>query len=227
MSVSSCLQRALLLLQREHVLLAVDLRDDRVALHVEFGAAHVVPRLQQRHRVLALRDGQIRFGFLDLLVHRLDAEARFFERALAFAIVVLDDQVLLFGQRPHRRQIGHLHGAEQVGRGQRHGARGTQFAAGIRANHHIAALHFGGWDRILPFRHLLVIAVAVPAARHQDRQPESTKNCLFHGKSRFLRHAPNGEARAGTFTVSSWPASPIRPGFPASRRRLPSIRRSR
>ena len=110
-------QRALLLLQIEQVLLGVDLRQDGVALHVEFGAADVVPGLEQRYSVLALRDGQVRLSLLDLLVHRLHAEARLFERALAFAVVVLDNQVLLPGQRPYRRQVGHLHGAEQVGRG--------------------------------------------------------------------------------------------------------------
>ena len=91
-------------------------------------------------------DGEIGLGLLDLLIDGLHAEAGFLEGALAFAVVVLDDEVFLLGERAHGGEIGHLDGAEEVGGGEGDGAGGAEFAAGKRANDDVAALHFGGWD---------------------------------------------------------------------------------
>ena len=169
MSLSSCFSRRRGFFQVQQVLLGVDLGEQLVALHFELGAAHRVARLQQVHLVLVVADGQIGLGLLDLLVDLLHFEQRLFERGAALGIVELDDQVLLVRQRAQRRQPRHLHGAEQIGRRQRGRAHRAQLAAGIGADHHVAAPHFGGGHLLLPLRQVLEEAVAAPGgAQHEQ-----------------------------------------------------------
>src|SRR5205823_302742 len=153
----------------------------------------------------------IGFGLLNLLVDALHAEARFFERALALAIVVLDDEILLFGQRPHHRQIGDLHRSEQVGRGQSQGARGLELAARIGADDHVALLYLGGGNCFLAIGKRPVVAVAGPTGATENRQAEHTKDYFLHRKFTI----PFSESK-----VSFWPSWRLRSGSPGSRDRL-------
>ena len=161
--------------------LGVDDVDDRVTLHFELGSAHVVAGLEQGDGVLRLLDGEVGLGHPDLLVDGLHREAVLLERRLALGVVVFDDQILFAGQGAHGRERGDLHGAVQVGSVERNRADGAQLAAGEGADDDVAALHPGHRDGVLPFRKLLIEAVAVPAARHQNRQPDQTIDRFFHG----------------------------------------------
>ena len=124
-------------------------------LHFQLGAAHVVPRLQQRHLVLALLNRQVGLGLLDLLVHRLHAESAPL-RAPPAARESSYSTIRSFslasaptGARSVTCTVPFRLGASQ---GQRRAPRATHRAKG--ADHHVAALHLGGGNRVLPFRQL-------------------------------------------------------------------------
>jgi hypothetical protein len=104
-SVSSCSSARFCCSSMSTFFLAVDLRDDRVALDFELRAPHVVLRFQQRDRSWLCWIARSALAFLICSSTDCTLRARFFERALPFAIVVLDDQILFLGQRAHRRQI--------------------------------------------------------------------------------------------------------------------------
>ena len=180
MSVSSCCSARFCLLQHQHVLLAVDLGDDRVALDFELRAAHVVPRLQQRHLVLALLDRQIRLGLLDLLVHRLHARAAL-PRAPPAARESSYSTIRSFslasaptGASSVTCTVPIRFGAISVW------ARTARSSP--RENARITTSPFCTLvvgNGVLPLRHFLIETVAAPAGPRQNRQADQHEKLLF------------------------------------------------
>ena len=114
MSLSSCFRRRFASSRFRLFFRLIDLGQQLVALHFEFGAADPVAGAQQFHLVLIVADGQIGLRLLDLLVDLIEFELLFLDARQHFGIVELDDQILLAREGAERRKLRHLHRTEQV-----------------------------------------------------------------------------------------------------------------
>jgi len=186
LDVSFDLREALLrFLERQHVLLRLDGAHELVRLHVEFGAPHVVARVQQRDFIVALLHRRLRIGLDDLLLGKLQIEPRLFEVEFLFGSIELDDDVAGSHRGAGVRQLDDLELAAHRGHGKLRRARRAQIADGVHRHLHAAALHM----------------------RRRNRLRQRGRDSTQHGDARDDQHDDCDEPVADHLPAASPPGS--------------------
>ena len=122
------LQPPLRFLEREHVLLRVDLADELIRRDVELRAPHVVPGRQQVDLILRRLHGAVRLGLDDLLLGLGEVRLRLFEHELLIGGIELDDDLVFLDRRARGQQRDDAEHAPRRGGHERRAPAGAQVA---------------------------------------------------------------------------------------------------
>ena len=162
-------------LEGEFVLARVNIRQQLVALDLQFRSPHLEIRLDDLDFVLALADLQFGFGLLEVLLNLLHRQQAVFQRCHALGVVQFEDQVATGGEGAHRRQLRDLGLGSDIGRRQGQGAHGPQLAAQVGLHDQVAPLHFGEGEALFVLGQALPHKVAAGRecpGHEDDRNPQ-------------------------------------------------------